>query len=67
MFTFMLTTIFQIKNQFFNFKTYRCYDWLHLVLLIINAFVPFFVIALAILSSVRKNSGAYFWFTNLDN
>lgn len=63
----MLTAIFQIKNQFFNFKTYRSYDWLHLVLLIINAFVPFFVIALAILSSVRKNSGAYFWFTNLDN
>lgn len=56
----------QIQKIYFNFRNYKVYNWFHLFLLIINAFVPFFELALAITTAIQENNAAYIWFTNWD-
>lgn len=55
-----------IFSKYFNFKVYRAYDWLHLMLLPVNACIPFFIIATGITSAMMHQSAAFLWFSNLD-
>lgn len=67
--TFFKNPVFvlkQIQKNYFEFKTYKIYDWFHFILLIINIFVPFFELALAITTALEENNAAYIWFSNWD-
>ncbi|WP_027119807.1 DUF1600 domain-containing protein [[Mycoplasma] testudinis] len=55
-----------IIQRYFLFKKYYAYNWMHLFSLVVNAFIPFIILAIGISTAVEKHNAAYLWFSSWD-